>query len=217
MSDLPPPPPPQPGPPAAADRFAEPERSAAGHTDPTTPSDLDPTDIDASGLDAEPLDDRERKLDPRMVIVWRVFGGLSLLFPLTALSVAGYLLVSPAPWAVPATAAIVWIIGVTWYPGARYRAWHWRLTDIALELRYGVLVHRHEAVPYFRVQQIDISQGPFDRLLGLATLQVTTASASGSAGLPGIPAADAPQIRMQLLARAAVAVREQPDEVRDAV
>ncbi len=152
-----------------------------------------------------------------MVIVWRVFGGLSLLFPLTALSVAGYLLVSPAPWAVPATAAIVWIIGVTWYPGARYRAWHWRLTDIALELRYGVLVHRHEAVPYFRVQQIDISQGPFDRLLGLATLQVTTASASGSAGLPGIPAADAPQIRMQLLARAAGAVREQPDEVRDAV
>jgi membrane protein YdbS with pleckstrin-like domain len=152
-----------------------------------------------------------------MVIVWRVFGGIGLLLPLLALSVAGYFFVSAAPWAVPATSAVLWLVGVTWYPRARYRAWRWRLTDIALELRYGILVHRHEAVPYFRVQQIDISQGPFDRLLGLATLQVTTASASGSAGLPGIPADDAPQIRKQLLARAAVAVGDQPDEVRDAV
>lgn len=214
MSDLPPPPPPPPPPqpPAAAGPAADAEQPDAAQTTPATPDDLEPADLPAA-----PLDDRERSLDPRMVIVWRVFGGLGLLFPLVALSIAGYFLVRPAPWAVPIVATIVWLIGVTWYPRARYRAWHWRLTDIALELRYGVLVHRHEAVPYFRVQQIDISQGPFDRLLGLATLQVTTASASGSAGLPGIPAADAPQIRVQLLARAAVAVGDQPDEVRDAV
>jgi uncharacterized protein len=106
---------------------------------------------------------------------------------------------------------------VTWYPRARYRRWRWRLTDLSLELRYGVVVHRRESVPYFRIQQIDVAQGPMDRLLELATLQVTTASASGSVALPGIPAGDAPGIRAELLARATTAVAAHPGEISDAV
>jgi membrane protein YdbS with pleckstrin-like domain len=106
---------------------------------------------------------------------------------------------------------------VGWLPPARYARWRWRLTDLALELRYGVLVRQYEAVPYFRIQQIDITQGPIDRMLGLATLIVTTASASGSATLPGIAADEAPPVRAELLARAANAVAEHPGDLQDAV
>lgn len=201
MSEIPPPLPP-------------PARPAGGLSAPPAAPALSQLDQGAALPD---LDDRERWLDPRMVVIWRVFGGLGLLFPLIGISLASFMVMDRLRW-LPALAGALFVLFLLiWYPRARYRAWRWRLTDIAIELRYGVLVHRHEAVPYFRVQQIDISQGPLDRLLGLATLQVTTASSTGSAGLPGIPEADAPQIRHQLLNRAAVAVAEQPDEVRDAV
>jgi uncharacterized protein len=103
------------------------------------------------------------------------------------------------------------------YPPMRYRRWRWQLTDLAIELRYGVLVRTQETVPYFRIQQIDIAQGPVDRMVHLATLQVTTASASGSAALPGLHESDAPAVRAELLARAALALADQPSEIRDAV
>jgi uncharacterized protein len=164
------------------------------------------------------MDDRERRLDPRIVQVWRVFGGLGLLVPLLPISLVAMLLLDGRfAAAIPIAVVVLVALYVAFYPPARYRRWRWRLTPLALELRYGVVVHRHEAVPYFRVQQIDVAQGPLDRVLGLATLQVTTASASGSVALPGIPADDAPRVRAELLARATAAVADHPGEVSDAV
>jgi membrane protein YdbS with pleckstrin-like domain len=163
------------------------------------------------------LDDRDRTLDPRVVQVWRVMTTLGLLIPLSALSLLGVLALGRPGIAAPVLAVVVLAVMAGWYPRARWQRWRWRLTPLALELRFGVVVHTQESVPYFRIQQIDIAQGPLDRLLELATLQVTTASASGSVSLPGIPAEQAPAVRAELLARAAEAVAEHPGEVRDAV
>jgi membrane protein YdbS with pleckstrin-like domain len=164
------------------------------------------------------MDDRERSLDPRIVQVWRVFGALGLLVPLGPLSLLAAFLVGGRLGALlPLLVGVLVVAHTVLYQRARYRRWRWQLSDLALELRYGVLVHRHESVPYFRIQQIDVAQGPMDRLLGLATLQVTTASASGSVAIPGLPAQDAPAIRRELLARATLAVADHPGEVADAV
>lgn len=181
-------------------------------TDAATPPPPPPPGVAPGGLD-----DRERPLDAAVVIVWRVLGGIGAAVPLSIGAIAGTLLLDRLVW-LPATAALaVFILAVGWYPGARYRRWRWRLTDLALELRYGVLVRRYEAVPYFRIQQIDVTQGPVDRLVGLATLVVTTASASGSASLPGIDATEAPQVRQELLVRAASALERHGGDGRDAV
>jgi uncharacterized protein len=163
------------------------------------------------------LDGRERQLDHRIVTVWRVFGSLGVLVPVLVGVTLGFVVLDALGWVVLLAALALMGVVVGWLPGARYRRWRWQLTDLALELRSGVLVHRQESVPYFRIQQIDIAQGPVDRLLDLATLQVTTASASGSAALPGIHEADAPTIRAELLARAALALADHPSEIRDAV
>jgi len=113
---------------------------------------------------------------------------------------------------------LVGLAGVLgWLPPARHRRWRWRLGKLALELRSGILVHQQQAVPYFRIQQIDVVRGPIERLLGLSTLQVTTASASGSALLPGLAAGDAPTVRAELLRRAALAIADHPGDLRDAV
>ncbi|WP_052664987.1 PH domain-containing protein [Nitriliruptor alkaliphilus] len=164
------------------------------------------------------LDDRDRPLDPRVITVWRFSTVTSMLLPTAVLTaVAVGFLGSPNGWLVPAVLVVLTAVLAAWYPGARYERWRWRLTDLAVELERGVIVRQAEALPYFRIQQIDVAQGPIDRLLGLASLQVTSASASGSVTLPGIAADEAPGIRRALLARASSAVQGHDAGVRDAV
>ncbi len=171
------------------------------------------------GHDVEPpgLDDRERMLAEAAVTSWRISGAISLAMPVVVLTVLGFVFLDVWGWAVVAGNAALALFVVGWLQPARYRRWRWRLSGRALELRYGVLIHQQETVPYFRIQQIDIVQGPLDRLLQLASLQVTTASASGSAALPGIAADDAPAVRAELLDRASRAVADHPGDLRDAV
>jgi uncharacterized protein len=163
------------------------------------------------------LDGRERQLDPTVVTVWRLTLLLVSLF-LMVPPVAVALALRPALGGVTLVAVLALIaVGTVWYPRARYDRWRWRFTPLALELQHGVILRRQMAVPYFRIQQIEITRGPVERSLDLATLQVTTASASGSASLPGISAGDAPQVRAELLHRASAAVGEHPDGISDAV
>jgi uncharacterized protein len=169
------------------------------------------------GLDEPAFDDRERHLDPRVLQLWRItvpVGLLLLLVPLVPLSLA---LLGKRGLPLVGVGLVVVAVLAVWYPGARYARWRWRLTPLALELRYGVVIHRHTAVPYFRIQQIDITRGVLERWLDLATLQVTTASASGSASLPGIAAGEAPKVRAEMLARASATVGAHHDGISDAV
>ena len=163
------------------------------------------------------LDDRERPLAPKVVTAWRIGSLASLVLPTLVLSTLAFVFLDGWGWVVLGTLVALMLFLTLWYAPARYARWRWQLTELAVELRYGVIVRQQETVPYFRIQQIDIVQGPLDRILDLATLQVTTASASGSAALPGIANDDAPTVRAELLARAAAAVAHHPGDLRDAV
>jgi membrane protein YdbS with pleckstrin-like domain len=164
------------------------------------------------------VDDQAHHLERTVVVVWRLAAVASLLVPVTASSL---LLVLTAP----AVARPVAVLGVMTLAAIvvgplqqrRWAAWRWSVTDVALELRSGVFVRRHVAVPYFRIQQIDVIEGPLERLLELATLTVTTASCGGSVSLPGLTRARAPEIRRMLLERAAEAAATARAEGRDAV
>jgi membrane protein YdbS with pleckstrin-like domain len=163
-----------------------------------------------------PGGDDERPLERRIVLVWRIALVPALVPPALALG----LLVSVVPvpaWAVALPAAVVAGLAIGPLQTLRWRRWSWRLTDRAVELRSGVITRRHVVVPHFRVQQIDVLEGPIERLLGLATLRVTTASASGSVELPGLTARIAPGVRSELLARAARANEELGRDGQDAV
>jgi uncharacterized protein len=171
----------------------------------------------AAMAEAPGLDDRERPLAPKVVTAWRIGSLVSLILPTMVLSTLGFVFLDAWGWAILGTLVALALFLTVWYAPARYKRWRWQLTDLAVELRFGVLVRQQETVPYFRIQQIDIVQGPLDRVLDLASLQVTTASASGSASLPGIANDDAPTVRAELLARAAAAVADHPGDLRDAV
>src|SRR5699024_12345567 len=64
-----------------------------------------------------------------------------------------------------------------------------------LLLRRGILFRHHVAVPYGRIQYVDIRQGPLQRLFGLTQIVITTAgggTASTFEGLPLVAAARLP-------------------------
>ena len=88
-------------------------------------------------------------------------------------------------------------------PRLAYRRWSWTLTDDHLEVRHGLIVRVRSAIPTFRVQQVDVRQGPLERAFGVVTLQITTASAASDGVLPGIAAEQAEAVRREILARIA--------------
>lgn len=84
----------------------------------------------------------------------------------------------------------------------RYRHWRYGMDADTLILEYGVWTHRQSITPYFRVQNVDISQGPLERWLGLKRLTIKTASAFTDAAIPGLDAAEAERLRLLILERA---------------
>lgn len=70
-----------------------------------------------------------------------------------------------------------------------------------LLIRRGILFHRVMVVPYGRMQYVDVTMGPVERILGISTIHLHTASPGTNALIPGIAAAEADRLREQLSAR----------------
>ncbi|WP_285246762.1 PH domain-containing protein [Pseudarthrobacter sp. efr-133-R2A-89] len=73
--------------------------------------------------------------------------------------------------------------------------------DEDLLVRGGIFFQRTMAVPYGRMQYVDIAVGPVERALGLCTLKLHTASPGTHARIPGLPAAEGARLREELTAR----------------
>jgi uncharacterized protein len=80
----------------------------------------------------------------------------------------------------------------------RVAAWGYAERNDDLMVRRGVLIRRQSVIPYGRMQFIDVTAGPVERSLGLATLRMHTAAAASDARVPGLDRAVAAKLRDQL-------------------
>lgn len=156
-----------------------------------------------------PLGPDARPLHPRIRTVWWVSGVLSDLVVIGVATAVGVVVsintdVSLAPgWlAVPAALVVASLLGRSWYVRAAYRAWRYRLGEEALDLAHGVFWRQTSSMPYHRLQQVDVGQGPLERWLGMATVQLRSAAATTDATLPGIALTEVDELRSRLLHRA---------------
>ncbi len=146
-------------------------------------------------------------LDRKQIRVWQAGWGITavvLLALVAAAEVAARL--ATEDWPVPTGAlagpvALVAALVVWRVPQLAFDRWRYELAETTLELERGLLVHTHTAIPYFRVQHIDITRSPLERALGLSQLVVRTAAASTDATIPGVAVADADRLRRVILAR----------------
>jgi membrane protein YdbS with pleckstrin-like domain len=67
-------------------------------------------------------------------------------------------------------------------------------------VRHGLLIRRLSIVPYARMQYVDVTAGPLERMFHLATVQLHTAAAASDARVPGLPSAEAARLRDRLTA-----------------
>ncbi|WP_350356176.1 PH domain-containing protein [Halorarius halobius] len=108
-------------------------------------------------------------------------------------------------WPGVVTFAVLWAVGLALVV-ARYRRWRYEVRDDSLSLDRGVYAHVRTVVPYVRIQHVDVSRGPVERALGLASVVVYTAGSRGAdVTIPGLTPdrADDLQRRLKRLAIAA--------------
>ena len=151
----------------------------------------------------------ERPLHPKVRVAWWI-GGVASDLVLIALLIIGAVVLqantdSSLPTALPWSAiglVIVSVVVRTWYVGAAYRAWRYRLTAEAIELQHGVFWKQASAMPYHRLQQVDVGQGPLERRFGMSSVQLRSASATTDASIPGLSQAEVEDLRRLLMQRA---------------
>ncbi|MDQ1123503.1 PH domain-containing protein [Microbacterium trichothecenolyticum] len=80
------------------------------------------------------------------------------------------------------------------------RSFGYQLRRDDLVFRRGILWQRVVAVPYGRMQLVDITHGPLDRGFGIAQLKLVTAAASTGVTIPGLTQQAAEHLRDTLVA-----------------
>lgn len=119
---------------------------------------------------------------PRAKVLWAVGGAVAWLIPLIAVLVWMFFDDGRRGWQAAALALIVvgGAIGAGVVPFWRYAVHRWEITDEAVYTRTGWLTQESRVAPITRIQTVDTQRGPLERLLGLATVTVTTASSAGA-------------------------------------
>lgn len=154
------------------------------------------------------MDEPFRTLDPRVRTVWLIHGCvLAVVVGLAATAVVGGATLAGAGWpggwwALPVVLAVGVVLLTLLTIPVRYRRWRFRFDDDALVLERGSFWWVASAVPYPRIQQVDLEHGPVMRRFGLVALRIRTAAAGSLARVPALAATEADTLRAELLRRA---------------
>lgn len=153
---------------------------------------------DQSELFASPTGQWTR-VSPSLATILRI----TLTIPLALLAAIGLLVAAlvPAFWWIPGLVAAVFAAMAAWtffWASRRQRAWGYAENHEDLLVTSGVMFKRLVAVPYGRMQFVDVQAGPLQRAFGVATVTLHTASAETTADIPGLPSAEATRLRNRL-------------------
>lgn len=159
---------------------------------PPTATEGVPRSIELAGTDWQ-------RVSPKYIVVdivgYVIFGAI--------MTVAGFIPYWVSGWAPSAllgvALAVLFLVTIALTP-RRVRAIGYALRNDDLLFRRGILFQRVVAVPYGRMQLVDISRGPIARAVGLAELKFVTAAASTGVLIPGLPLAEAERLRDHLVA-----------------
>jgi membrane protein YdbS with pleckstrin-like domain len=150
----------------------------------------------AGGIDPVPGD--WRRVSPKYVVVDLL--GILVSAVLFVVGTGVPWLLSGIPWlvALPIAAFVLHVLIAAFTP-RRVRALGYQLRQDDLVFRKGIMFLRIVAVPYGRMQLVDLNRGPIARAFGLSELKLVTAAAASHITIPGLPEADAEALRDRLV------------------
>ncbi|WP_256838449.1 PH domain-containing protein [Ornithinimicrobium faecis] len=95
-----------------------------------------------------------------------------------------YFVVLPDRWwwatVILALAVVMALVEILIVPRFKFAVHRWEVTDTAIYTRSGWLNVEQRIAPLSRVQTVDSEQGAIQRMFGLASITVTTASSAGA-------------------------------------
>ena len=139
------------------------------------------------------------QISPKYVRVQYISTGSFLLVVIAATLVLALVMHQAWAW-IPGgilTVILVWTLAIL---PRQARAIGYQLRDDDLVFRRGILWQRFVAVPYGRMQLVDITHGPLDRGFGIAQLKFVTAAAVTGVVIPGLEQQTAETLRDHLVA-----------------
>ena len=148
----------------------------------------------------EPTDTGWLRPDPALLTLRRLLSLLLVALPGLVVSVVLGVVLGAGAGSLAVLATLLLTAVVLVLVQRRFAAWGYQERDDDLLVRRGVLVRRMSVIPYGRMQYVDVTAGPFDRRLGLATVTMHTAAAASDASVPGLRAAEAARLRDRLAA-----------------
>jgi membrane protein YdbS with pleckstrin-like domain len=138
------------------------------------------------------------QISPKYVTVQLISTGSFLLLVIAATLVLTLLMHQLWAW-IPGgilTVILAWTLIIL---PRQARSIGYQLRDDDLVFRRGILWQRFVAVPYGRMQLIDITHGPLDRGFGIAQLKFVTAAAATGVVIPGLEQSTAETLRDHLV------------------
>ncbi len=188
-----------------------------GHVTNTPPHDTAPAGAPRSP-DPEPGETARlrpplRRVSARAIGVWTVRLLFSSVFTLLFLSALAWG-ASTLPWAwipgwarenawlLPSAYTVYALLKVAIVPSWRYRVHRWEVADDVVYTRKGWISRSWQLVPVSRLQTVDHTQGWLERVFGVATLEVQTASYAGSSTIEGLDAREAARLSEELAVHA---------------
>ena len=146
----------------------------------------------------DPVPGEWRRVSSRYLWV-DLIGGLIATVVLTAIgSIPFWLSGVLGLLVIPAAIFAIGIV-IAGFTPRRVRSIGYQLRADDFVVRRGIMFQRFVAVPYGRMQLVDINRGPLDRALGLAELKLVTAASASNVAVPGLPLADAEELRDRLV------------------
>ncbi|MCU1534263.1 MAG: hypothetical protein JWR53_744 [Glaciihabitans sp.] len=139
-----------------------------------------------------------RRVSPKYIVVDVVGSIISGIMATAVTSLPAYFSQVAWLWILPAVVAVISIITIAFVP-RRVKSIGYQLREDDFIFRRGLMFQRFVAVPYGRMQLVDINRGPLARALGLSELKFVTAAASSGVVLPGLVHEDAEELRDRLV------------------
>jgi membrane protein YdbS with pleckstrin-like domain len=142
-----------------------------------------------------PLRAPAHRVDPAARWLWAAEGALATVVVAAVVITLSIVLPDDTPrwieillavgrWLLVPLAAVAVVVEPLW----RFRVHRWEVTDEAVYTLEGWLTRTWRIVPVSRIQTVDTTRGPLQQLLGLASIQVRTASHAGSTSIEQLPA-----------------------------
>lgn len=140
-----------------------------------------------------------RPVSPQLRRMRRTILTVATAVVLVGLGVLATVFELPVGWAVALAVVLLALAGFGWWViGRNARAWGYAERDEDLYIKHGALFRELVAVPYGRMQFVDITAGPLEQLYGIASVRLHTASPRTNARIPGLPADEAAWLRDRL-------------------